>query len=215
MKDFHKFADRAPLANVEHEVHNLNMFGVKGEQWRKIRSLVSPTFTSGKMKKMQSMVTESTQHLLDNLSTKITGGQTELDVKKLFGGLTMEVIANCAFATKINSSEEAEHPFVKNANTMLDVKLKNVMPAILLPKCVNNFLGIHTIFDKTAHNYMLNLCRHIINERRNSKNKNQPNDLLQLMINAEHTGQDYRDKDDKLDAHHLNEGNTIDMIGFY
>ena len=209
VKDFHKYQDRARVAgNTEHEVLKCNLFNATGEQWRKIRSLVSPTFTTGKMKKMQPLIKQSIDNLLSYLQQKTANGKVELDMKKVFGGLTMEVIASCAFATKTNSIADPDNPFTKNATNMLQTNAKYIIPAFIFPKFINNLIGVKSVFDHEALNYMMSLARHVINERKSAKNaKNE--DFLQLLITSENTGGNYREEEDKLDAHHLNEGKTI------
>ena len=206
VRDFHKFIDRPSFVNTEDQLYNSNLLAVRGEKWKKIRSLISPSFTSGKIKYMRSMIKQSVEDLLDNISDKTVNGMNELDMKDLFGGLTMEVIAKCAFATNTNSSQEPNHPFIKNAKKLMDFKSLNIIPALMFPKWLNDLLGIHSIFDKQVHNYFINQCKHIINERKRLENNIEKNDFLQLLINAEDTDGNYRDVDDKLDSHHLNEG---------
>lgn len=50
----------------------------------------------------------------------------------------------------------------------------------------------------------MHVIKDIIKQRRNQETKF--NDFLQLIIDAENTGGNYQDEDDKLDAHHVNQG---------
>lgn len=176
----------------------------KGEQWKKIRSIVTPTFTSNKMKKMFPIVKVSTKVLLDVLDKKSNDG--EIDVKQIFGGFSMEVISSCIFATNTNSLENPNHPFLINGKKFFSVKTLKALAAYVLPTSINTMLGIATIFDHDALEFFLKLGQNVIRKRQNSKVDKKFNDFLQLLINAENTGNISQIKDDKLDAQHDNEG---------
>ena len=47
VKDFHLFLDRRKL-NSYHEIWNLVQFSIEGVDWKRIRAITSPAFTSGK-----------------------------------------------------------------------------------------------------------------------------------------------------------------------
>ncbi|CAG2175283.1 unnamed protein product, partial [Oppiella nova] len=48
VKDFHLFSDRV-YRPAPHEVLDKNLIHSRGEDWKRLRSIMSPTFTSGKM----------------------------------------------------------------------------------------------------------------------------------------------------------------------
>ncbi|CAG2182504.1 unnamed protein product, partial [Oppiella nova] len=57
VKDFHLFSDRKDRP-VDHKILNQHLFASRGDDWKRLRSILSPTFTSGKMKKMYPMIRE-------------------------------------------------------------------------------------------------------------------------------------------------------------
>lgn len=154
---------------------------------------------------MFSYVKTSIDVLLEALN-KLTNGNGEVDLKIIFSGFAMEVFGICAFATKTNTMENPDHPFLVNGKKWLNLKISKALAAFILPTSINTKLGITGLFDHDANEYLMNSCRQIIRERQNNKDNNKFNDFLQLLINAENTGENYRDEDDKLDAHHINEG---------
>lgn len=151
------------------------------------------------------MAKSSIDVLLDSFGkrTEING---EMDVKNIFAGFTMEVIGKCAFATSTNTLENPDHPFLINGKKFFNVNLLKAQAALVLPTSINTMLGITDLFDHDAHEYFIDLCQKIIRDRQNNKVNNKFNDFLQLLIDAKNTGENYREEDDKLDAHHVNEG---------
>jgi hypothetical protein len=64
------------------------------------------------MRKMHSLVVQCVQSL-ENALTR--AANSEIELKKLMGNYTMDVIGLCAFATKIDSHNDPNNPFIKNA----------------------------------------------------------------------------------------------------
>ncbi len=61
---------------------------------------------------MHSLVVQCVQSL-ENALTR--AANSEIELKKLMGNYTMDVIGLCAFATKIDSHNDPNNPFIKNA----------------------------------------------------------------------------------------------------
>ena len=48
VKDFHLFVNRR-IVNSFHDIWNTNLFLVEQDDWKRVRSICSPAFTSGKI----------------------------------------------------------------------------------------------------------------------------------------------------------------------
>ena len=66
---------------------------------------MSPTFTSLKMKKMHSLIKACSEAYLENFEMRAKT-EKESDIWTVHGNFTIDVIANCAFATKTNSHSD-------------------------------------------------------------------------------------------------------------
>jgi thromboxane-A synthase len=103
------FVDRPHMiVNMEPLLHTL--VGLTGSRWKEVRAILSPTFSSKKMKQMIPLMIHSLDTTLDILENKavsdsqITGdGCGIVDVYKLFQGLTCDTISSCALAMKVDS----------------------------------------------------------------------------------------------------------------
>ncbi|KAG8170753.1 hypothetical protein JTE90_029357, partial [Oedothorax gibbosus] len=87
---------------------------IRGEDWKRIRTIVTPTFTTGKIKKMLSILKDCSKTLVQNMKTDAEAGKI-FDAKRLYGAFTMDVIASSAFSTKIDSHNDPDNQFVKHA----------------------------------------------------------------------------------------------------
>ncbi|CAG2121197.1 unnamed protein product, partial [Medioppia subpectinata] len=91
VKDFHLFTDRRTRP-AAHHVLDKNLFHSRGEDWKRYRSIMSPTFTSGKMRKMYPMIRECLNEFLDVLDVSAANG-ADINLKDMHGNFTMDVIA--------------------------------------------------------------------------------------------------------------------------
>jgi len=208
VKDFNKFINHREL-NTEHPILNNNLFNSRDDQWKRIRSITSPTFTSGKMKKMYSMIRLCLQDFLDHLET-FAKERKDINLKEMNGNFTMDVIASCAFATKINAQKDPNNQFIVNGKKTFNFKVSKIIPALLFPKFLNNILNIKSGMDESANDFFINLTRHILKTRRNNNTKH--DDLLQLLMNAEQSKEIIRDENDINEAHHVNEGKKFEYF---
>ena len=67
VKDFHLFVNRHKLMKAGNSVTKHNLNHLTGEEWKRVRAIVSPTFSSGKMRQLCARVRECatrfTKHL--------------------------------------------------------------------------------------------------------------------------------------------------------
>lgn len=111
IKDFNSFYDRAlfPFDKKKDYISN-HLFNMCGEDWRRMRLKLTPTFTSGKMKLMFLLMTKCGEQLKDCIDKKVSENPV-VDVKDVLVRFTMDIIASCAFGLEINSQSDNESEF--------------------------------------------------------------------------------------------------------
>lgn len=186
VKDFTNFVNRRVM-NSFHRIWSINLFHLSdAEKWKKIRGIVSPTFSSGKLKKMNTVMAGSIDKLdryLENL-LKNKSSPVPIDTKKVLQGFTIDVIASTTFATETdaNNTEGKDSLFVNMATTFFNVN--PIKGAIItgMPRWINNLLGMGHPFPQENFDFFYNLTKEILRTRRESDIKH--NDLVQLLLNA-------------------------------
>ncbi|CAG2182090.1 unnamed protein product, partial [Oppiella nova] len=67
VKDFHMFTNRREFRTGGDPIFE-NMVGLqKDSEWKRIRSVMSPTFTTGKLKRMTPLILECVDTMNDNI----------------------------------------------------------------------------------------------------------------------------------------------------
>src|SRR5581483_8550075 len=148
---------------------------------------MSPTFSSGKMRRMQPLIDECVQTMVNNFTNLTKSGATEMDVKKVFGAFSMDVVITAAFGIKVDSLIDEDNPIILHAKKILnrtfDFKiLFRIMFSISFPKLAR--LLKLSFIDPTIMNFFKSLLKKIVDERRKFKGKGKRYDFLQLMLDA-------------------------------
>ncbi|XP_076584600.1 cytochrome P450 3A40-like [Chaetodon auriga] len=167
---------------------------VENEEWKRIRSVLSPSFTSGKLKEMLAIMKQRSATMIANMKKKADKDEP-LELKEFFGSYSMDVVASAAFGVDIDSLNNPSDPFVTNIKKMLKFSLLN---PLLVIAGVFPFLG--PIFEKfevslfpvSVMKFFYDAVQKIRSERETSKQKSRV-DFLQLMMDSQknsHSGQD-------------------------
>ena len=97
VKDFDHFINRRPFARREDPtLMGRILFSMEGQEWKDTRSAMSPTFTTGKIRRMFAIFTESSNRMAEFLKKEI-GSSKELDLRDTCSRFTMDVVASTAF----------------------------------------------------------------------------------------------------------------------
>ena len=88
------------------------------ENWKRMRTLLSPTFTSGKLKQMFPIISHYGDVLVRNLRKEAEKGKP-ISLKDIFGAYSMDVITSTSFGVNIDSLNNPQDPFVENIKKLL------------------------------------------------------------------------------------------------
>ncbi|CAG2183407.1 unnamed protein product, partial [Oppiella nova] len=106
--DFHVFNDREgnPLFNSKaHPILGQNLEAMAGDEWRRVRTVLSPTFSASRMRKMCFQMRECVDSMVTELDTRITTtsqSYTEVDIIDVFDRLSADIVTTCLYSFKLN-----------------------------------------------------------------------------------------------------------------
>ncbi|CAG2103492.1 unnamed protein product, partial [Medioppia subpectinata] len=200
VKDFQMFINRR-VRPASHPVLSQSIFHTRGENWRRIRAIVSPAFSTAKMRKMYPMVRHCVRALMKHVEDKESGDC--VDIKKVLGNYTMDVIAAVAFATNTDAHNDQNSAFVTAARQVLDIDIVRMIVILLLPKWLVKAMGIKSRAPESANQFFIDISRRLIRERKADPNSRQKyNDFIQLLVDAR---PEDRDAEATADANAFNE----------
>ncbi|XP_037785999.1 cytochrome P450 9e2-like [Penaeus monodon] len=183
VKDFDHFMDRRTMELPSEKDRVLtNMLTMKtGEEWKKLRAIMSPTFTSGKMKGMFPLVCKKADQLV-SFCLKEARTKPFVDMKYNFGRFTMDTIASCAFGIECNSLVDEKPEFAEKVDTFFKITpgmMCRIVFVSLLPKLAKIF---NMRFSVPATDFFTEVTRETMRARQSG---NKRGDFLDLLLEAE------------------------------
>ncbi|KFW07715.1 Cytochrome P450 3A21, partial [Fulmarus glacialis] len=158
------------------------------EQWKRIRTVLSPVFTSGKLKEMFPIMKHYGEVLVKNVQKRVEKDNA-LSLKDIFGSYSMDVVTSTLFGVNIDSMNNPKDPFVKEIEKMAKYDLFH--PIFLLtyvcPFIVPLFVKMNESF---GHNETLEFFKKSISKIKQDREKETHKgrvDFLQLMIESQNS----------------------------
>ena len=179
MKDFHLFTDRY-AGSAPHRVLAKTMFFLQGQKWKRVRSLVTPTFTSHKLRCGLHLTRKCSDRVVENLEIASVQG-SDVNLKTLFGAYTLDVIARAAFGADIDTHKDPDNAFVRNVNGFFTISYWRTLLLLLLPSIAKYFEVTFT--HPSSLEFFEKVTMKIIEERRRSP-PGTYDDLLQHLMDA-------------------------------
>ena len=120
VKNFDSFINRirVPALLTKRDWPDLLQF--RGEQWRRARRTVMPSFSTKKLKMMSPLIQDACERLRDKMAA-FSDTNNSVDVWKWFGIFTMEVTLAIMFSRDINLENGQENPLIKAIHSVFDM----------------------------------------------------------------------------------------------
>lgn len=113
VKHFENFSDHQSFIDEKIDpIFGKNVLSLKGDRWREMRSTLSPSFTSNKMKFMFELVSKCSKEFVDYLYEH-PEFSSSMEAKDAFTRYTNDVISTVAFGISVNSMENRDNEFYK------------------------------------------------------------------------------------------------------
>ncbi|KYN44186.1 Cytochrome P450 9e2 [Trachymyrmex septentrionalis] len=180
VKNFDAFPNRRGFNELNQPLLAKNLFSLRGERWRNVRTLLSPSFTSSKMKMMFTLMSECAVNFTKFLST-LPADKSDMNMKDVFSKYTNDVIATCAFGIKVDSMKDPTNKFYVYGKEATSFLGSSSLKFIFL----RTFPNLGRILNlKLINDYVLNFFKDIIKTTiatRDTEHITRP-DMLQLMM---------------------------------
>ena len=195
IKDFQYFHDRQHMTMRDGMNPQPVMRGAvhrsRGQRWKQIRSVLTPTFSASKLKTMTPIMDDSINTFVELVGKHSQTGE-EFDIYELFQGLTTDVIGRTAFGIQTDVQKDPNNKFLKAAKDVFNARMNrwfvfwvNCFPKLDLILYPYRRLDekIRQMLGMSPTGILLDMSSDIIKIRR-SDPKLKRKDLLQLMMDS-------------------------------
>lgn len=185
VKEFTSFPNRMTIRAATKPMSDCLLM-LKNEHWKRVRSILTPSFSSAKMREMVPLINTATDSLMKNLDAYEASGES-FDIHRCFGCFTMDVIASVAFGTQVDSQNDPDDPFVHHAQKFFSFSFfRPIMfvfiafPFLIAP--LANIIPNKRRDD--MNNFFTSCIQKIIRQRDELPPEQRRRDFLQLMLDV-------------------------------
>jgi thromboxane-A synthase len=203
LQHFSKFHSRRQFPLEDRSTtKGVHLFSATGDKWRRQRSIINPTFSPLKIKRMLPIINDCVSDLMIKLEEFTETASLGFDIYKSYKSLTMDLIWRCCFSIKTDMQSNPNNPylvrsqqvFAKENSTYVTTLLGIFIPELqtswlLIHGWINNIkstlrqwlpMGEKLIDDDPSEWLKQNVTHFIENASQNSDDI----DLLHLMLDA-------------------------------
>lgn len=187
IKDFSIFHDRPMPECEERDALSSHLFNLSGERWRDVRAKFTPAFSSGKLKRMFSVMKDVGDVLTNFLEKKCKEGENIFDARDIFSRYTIYNISSIAFGVDNDTINEPNHIFRQMSLKIFELSIMQRLRftfMFLQPK-LYNILKFRVV-SRSVEDFIRSLVSQTIEYR--EKNNVKRNDFMDLMIQLKNFG---------------------------
>ncbi|KAL7027387.1 hypothetical protein ACKWTF_005423 [Chironomus riparius] len=206
IRDFNNFHDRGIPIDEENDPLSGHLFSLEGQKWRDLRIKLSPTFTSGKMKNMFSIIQDCCKVLEEYVEKNVKNSKNSFDIKNLFGRYNTNVISSVAFGIENDCINDPKNLFYHFGMKVFQPSFKTTLlnlAFMIAPSLMKTF---HIkLADDDVEKFFINTIRETVDYRERSNFKR--NDFMNLLIQLKNQGYISADKNENTNELNVNQQN--------
>lgn len=196
VKKFNSFPDRQQVRFISFKPFDAVLTRLTGDHWKHVRNTLSPTFSSGKLKRMMPAVQRVNESLIKLLKMKAESGEP-VELKELSGAYCMDVIAGAAFGIHVDSLHNPKEQFVTHGRNIIKPRILVIILFFIWPRVLSLLEKIgFSIVPRASLDFFSSFIDSTLKECRQETEKH--GDFLRLLVEAELEAK--RDQQSPIDA---------------
>ncbi|XP_063700276.1 probable cytochrome P450 6d5 [Culicoides brevitarsis] len=185
-RDAAMFPDRGTYSDDKRDPLSGGLFNQSGEKWRHMRTKLTPSFTSGKLKGMFQTMQDCGLRLKSFILTAAERNET-LEMRDLMARFTTDVVASVAFGNQIDSINNPHETFREMGRKTIGLTFKNLfrLGSLLLAPNLLKITRMKSV-DDDVEEFFTQLVQKNLEYREG--NRVSRKDFLQLLIQLRNSG---------------------------
>lgn len=185
VKRAHEFVDRPPMVTDIESIMN-SLIGLKGDEWKTVRNLLNPSFTSAKMKLMLGIIHHCSDTLVEILGEQVSAhGSAHVNLSKLCQAVSMDVIAKCALGWQSDCQKNLDDPVISTTKKILLNSGNLINDVCILVPSLGTIMSY--IFPLLSYGRLFTRMQDNLHQVLEVRKKQTPAvaDIVQLMVEAQ------------------------------
>lgn len=180
IKDFQYFVDRGFYHDHNVDILSANLFAIDGAKWKNVRTKLSPTFTSGKLKAMFSTLLDCNIPIKKYLDTAAKNMEL-VELRELSACYSTNVIASVAFGIDVDCIAKPDTSFRRYGRKVFGLSFMNNIRLLMsgvCPKIMKLFKM--RVYDREVEDFMMEMVKRTLGSR--EKGNIVRKDFFQLLV---------------------------------
>uniref|UniRef100_A0A3Q3EK15 Cytochrome P450 3A n=1 Tax=Labrus bergylta TaxID=56723 RepID=A0A3Q3EK15_9LABR len=154
------------------------------DEWRRLRNILSPYFTSGRQKELFDIMKHHSSKLTASLQSKAQNGEV-ITIKDFFGSYSLDIMASSLLSVDLDTINNPSSPLITYANKLFRFPILLFLFQGCFPFALPllELMGF-SLFPKSSTNYFKRFVEKIRQQRNGNSQKNS-RDMLQNMIDSQ------------------------------
>lgn len=208
VKDFDKFQNHY-FMGVKNKYQNHFLVFLNDDHWRGMRSIITPTFASNKIKTIYKILDRCATELVEEHQDLIDNGKPVVDLRKVYAAFTMGSGLRCFYGIEVR--KDAKNPddtiegYAARSRMVSNVKPWRFIISSLLPDSLLHAINLPLVPSHRL-DFFANKVKQIIKHRQKSNTIR--NDYLQLLLDAKSSDgtKPIHSEIDEFEQHHSIDG---------
>ena len=149
--------------------------------------MISPTFSTGNLKALQSLFDEASNIFIKNIE-KLADAGKPVDIFPYAQAMVFDTVARACFAAKIDSMNDPHNPLLANARLLFGTNISISQLLAFLSPTLQRIFGFEA-FHPVATSFLAKLSMKNIQDRLNNNDKNH-HDKIQYLLDAKSDKED-------------------------
>lgn len=181
--DFNNFMNHGRYFDANNDPLSAHLFNVEDENWKALRSKLSPTFTPAQIKMMFPTLAECGEKFRRHVRT--FSSDRAIDIKGTLARLTTDIIGSCAFGIECNSLEDPDAEFRKYGKMAFEVDFIEHLRRFAMMGLPRRLLKLlrFPVLKRDVSRFFMKVVKDMVDYR--DKNGVYRKDFMQLLIKLE------------------------------
>ena len=167
VKNFDSFTDHVTIMDEKIDpLSGKGLFFLRGDAWREMRRILSPSFTASKLKTMFHLITDCADKFTQFVADEAKQGRT-YEMKNIFGRYTNDTVASCNFGFVTDSMRDPKNEFYSFAKKTIDFMSSLSLRLIVGSNFPLLFKLLRTqMFGENARQYFISIVDNVVKARK-------------------------------------------------